>query len=401
MVAVGPRAQTPAAPVAPRDRSHELRRRFEGLLGIPATEGNRLDILRNGVQIFPAMLDAIRGARRTVDFLTFVYWRGDIAREFAHALAERARSGVRVRVLLDALGTTKMDRGLVRHMEACGVQVHWFRQPWAASPFKHNHRTHRKVLVVDDRIAFTGGVGIAQEWCGDARNSEEWRDTHVRVTGPALDGLSAAFAQNWAETGRPLCEPGDEFPEHGAPGASTVLVARGSASVGWNDMATVFRLLIESAQEHLRVTTAYFQPDATFEALLLDAVRRGVQVDVLLPGPHADKALCQLATESTYERLTSGGLRIWNYQASMLHAKIATVDGHAAVVGSANLNRRSLSLDEEVVLVVFDPAVTAVLDGHFAEDLTRSERISPRRWRNRPVRQRAAEAATVVLRRWF
>ena len=394
---------TAAAP--PDARVRRLRRRLEGLLGIPATEGNALTLLRNGDEIFPAMLEAVRGAERTIDFLTFVYWKGDIAREFAAALSERARSGVRVRVLLDAVGGRLIEADLLEDMERCGVELAWFRKPvWQGallSPFKHNHRTHRKVLVVDERIGFTGGVGIAEEWCGDARDETEWRDTHVRVEGPAVDGIAAAFAQNWAETGRPLAEDPDTFPEHPAAGGSVVQVVRGSASVGWNDMATVFRVLFEQAEERITLQTAYFAPDDTFERLMTDAVARGVEVDVLLPGPHADKRVCQLTSESCYERLVDGGVRIWAFQPSMMHAKVMTVDGLVAVIGSANLNRRSLAHDEEVVLAVLDPEVAVALEGDFRRDLERSERIEPRRWRDRPVRQRVAEQVGAALKHWM
>ncbi len=390
------------APPASEDRVRELRRRLEGLLGIPASEGNDLTLLRNGDQIFPAMLEAVREATRTIDFLTFVYWKGDIAQEFAMALAERARAGVVVRVLIDAVGGRLIDSTLIDHMSDCGVQVEWFRKPFSVaqltSPLKQNHRTHRKVLICDERVGFTGGVGIAEEWCGDARDESEWRDTHVRVVGPAVDGLSASFAQNWAETGHPLIESLRRFPDHErVEGGSIVQVARGSASVGWNDMATVFRVMIESAQDRLRMMTAYFVPDACFQQLLLDAVERGVQVDVMLPGPHADKRVCQLASESIYSCLVEGGVRIWAFQPSMLHAKVMTIDGIASVIGSANMNRRSMSLDEEVVLSVLDRDVTRRLEADFDADLARCERIEPRRWQDRPLHQKVQEKATTVI----
>ncbi len=396
----GPAERAAGQPV-PDDPLGRLRRRLEALLGIPATEGNLLEVLRNGDRIFPAMVGAVASAERSIDFLTFVYWKGDIARRFAHALAERAQHGVRVRVLLDAIGGRLMDSDLIAHMEGCGVQVEWFRKPWLVSPFRQNHRTHRKVLIVDERIGFTGGVGIAEEWEGDARDVSEWRDTHVRVVGPAVDGLAAAFAQNWAETGRPLYDETDTFPVHERAGTSVVQVIRGSASVGWNDMATVFRVMLESASSRVRLTTAYFVPDRTFEHLLLGAVRRGVQVDVLLPGPGADKRVCQIASESTYDRLTKGGVRLWNFQPSMLHAKILTIDDCATVIGSANFNNRSMQHDEEVVLCVLDEAVTTTLVEHFEDDLTRSVRIDRDRWQERGPVQKVAEAATTVLKRWF
>ena len=388
---------------APADvRVQELRRRLEALLGIPATEGNALTVLRNGDEIFPAMLQAIRESRRSIDFLTFVYWRGDIAQEFAMALAERARHGVLVRVLIDAIGGRLIDSTLIQHMQDCGVRVEWFRKPLRTSLLKQDHRTHRKVLICDERVGFTGGVGIAEEWCGDARDETEWRDTHVRVVGPAVDGLSASFAQNWAETGHPLIEQCREFPEQAhEPGGSIVQVARGSASVGWNDMATVFRVMIESAQTHLRMMTAYFVPDDCFQQLMLDAVQRGVQVDIMLPGPHADKRVCQLASESIYSTLVEGGVRIWAFQPSMLHAKAMTVDGIASVIGSANMNRRSMQLDEEVVLSVLDPVVARRLEDDFDRELARCDRIEPRRWQDRPLHQKVQERATTVIHRFL
>ena len=391
---------------SPEQRVHDLRRRLEALLGIPASEGNDLTVLRNGDEIFPAMLAEIRAAEQTIDFLTFVYWKGDIAHEFAHALGERARAGVHVRVLIDAVGGRLIDNDLLEHMTDCGVRLEWFRKPlWQGQPLsllKHNHRTHRKVLICDERVGFTGGVGIAEEWCGDARDETEWRDTHFRVVGPAVDGLSASFAQNWAETGHPLIDDCRRFPEHASTdGGVVVQVARGSASVGWNDMATVFRVMLESAQTHLRMMTAYFVPDDCFQQLLLDAVERGVQVDVMLPGPHADKRVCQLASESIYSTLVDGGVRIWAFQPSMLHAKVLTMDGIASVVGSANMNRRSMHHDEEVVMSVLDPAITSRLEEDFDAELPRCVRIEPRRWEDRPLHQKVQERATTVLHHFF
>jgi cardiolipin synthase len=383
------------------ERQQRLRRTLEVLTGTAFTEGNVLTVLRNGDRIFPAMLEAIAGAERTVDLMTFVYWKGDIARDFAHALSDAARRGVRVRVLIDALGGRLIDREHVDHMSEAGVHVEWFRRPWLNSPFKHNHRCHRKVLVCDEKVGFTGGVGIAEEWCGDAKDHTEWRDTHVRVEGPAVDGLASAFAQNWAETGHELYDDRDLFPEHKQEGSAVVQVVRGSASLGWDDMQSTFRVMLDSAQHRLRLATAYFAPDEFFLERLCAAARRGVQVDVLLPGPHADKRACQLASEATYERITSCGVNVWNFQPSMMHAKIMIVDDIAAVVGSSNFNRRSLDHDEEVVMVALHDAFVDELTQHFDEDLERSVKIDLRRWRERSVTQKVFEASTAPLRRWF
>lgn len=377
-------------PLAP---NVSYRRVLEGVLGVPATEGNQVDVLRNGDRIFPAMFDAIRAATSSVDFLTFVYWQGSIGEEMASLLGERAAAGVRVRVILDAIGALSMDRGLVERMVAAGAHVEWFRPVNKVRFWEANHRSHRKVLICDEEVAFTGGIGIADEWRGDARDPGEWRDTHFRVRGPAVDGLRAAFVQNWAETGRGLFDEGvDRFPVQPVAGPSTVQVVRGAAQAGWSDVATLVRSLLALARERVRITTAYFVPDDATMRVLADTARRGVEVDVVLPGRHVDKRFMQLASQSQYHRLLDAGVRLWSYEVSMLHAKVLTVDGQVASVGSANLTGRSLLLDDEVNLVVFDPDLVAELDADFDRDLARSEAVDPEAWPDRGLAQRAKEA---------
>ena len=376
-----------------------LRRGLEGMIGVPATEGNSVEVLRNGDEIFPAMLDGIAGARRTVDLLTFVYWRGEIGARFAEALCDRARAGVRVRVLLDAWGRAPIEKSLLTQMEESGVLVRWFRPLARIQVHKANHRTHRKVLVVDEEIGFTGGVGIADEWNGDARNDGEWRDTHFRVRGPTVDGLRAAFLDNWVETDDVLFEATvDRFPDQPQPGSTVIQTVRGASESGWSDISTLFLALLQLAQERVRITTAYFVPDSMLNDRLSSAAERGVQVEILLPGPHADKRFVQLAGESSYARLLESGVRIWHFQPSMLHAKVMTIDGVVANIGSANLNARSTRLDEEVNLVAFDPELVRVLDAQFDEDLERSEEIVAGRWGRRPLPQRAFERAARLFR---
>lgn len=319
--------------------------------------------------------------------MTFVYWRGEIAHKFAAALAERARAGVRVRLMLDGSGSRLIEKGELDLMDEAGVDVAWFRKPLYLSPLKQNHRCHRKVLVVDEHTAFTGGVGIAQEWCGNARNENEWRDTHVQVTGPAVDGLAAAFAQNWAECHDELFDDRDRFVSGEHHGDSVVQVVRGSASFGWQDMQTLIRVVLESAEERVRLATAYFAPDDYFTGLLCDTARRGVEVEILLPGPHTDKRVCQLAGQRYYEDLTACGVKIYQYQPTMMHTKTLTIDRVASLVGSTNFNRRSLDHDEEVMLAVLDRDFTATLDGHFDEDRQESVLIEPGRWKRRDLRR--------------
>jgi len=377
------------------------RRRLESLLGVPATEGNDVRVLRNGARIFPAMLEAIGSASETVDLLTYVYWTGWPAQAFADALTDRARSGCRVRVLVDAVGGAQMDRALADRMRAAGAQVEFFRPPWIRSPFTHNHRTHRKVLVVDGAVAFTGGVGIAEEWQGDARSPQEWRDTQVRVEGPAVAGLRAAFVQNWAEGSGELDDAGDHYPVLPHVGEHVVQVVRGSATVGWDDIETAWYALLTSARRSITMQTAYFAPDGPFLRLLTDAVERGVHVRLLLPGPYLDKALSRVASERYFQPLLRAGVGLWRYQPTMLHTKVLTVDGSAAMVGSSNFNRRSLDHDEEVACIVLGGDAPATLLADFEDDLERSERVDLRSWRARPVRRKVAEQATRPLGRFL
>ncbi|MFD7692579.1 phosphatidylserine/phosphatidylglycerophosphate/cardiolipin synthase family protein [Streptomyces sp. NPDC059374] len=388
-------------PSAAEDRKQRLRRRLERLIGVAATEGNTLVPLRNGDEIFPAMLGAIRGAEHTIDMMTFVYWKGQIARDFAVALADRARAGVRVRLLLDGFGAKEIEGRLLKLMSSAGVQIAWFRKPVWLSPFKQNHRCHRKALVVDEHTAFTGGVGIAEEWCGDARNPSEWRDTHVQVRGPAVDGIAAAFAQNWAECHEELFDERDRFTEHPQEGSSVVQVVRGSASIGWQDMQTLIRVMLTSAEERFRLATAYFAPDDYFVDLLCRTAERGVRVEILLPGPHTDQRACQLAGQQHYTRLLEAGVHIRQYQPTMMHAKIITVDSVAALIGSTNFNRRSMDHDEEVMLAVLDEDFTATLDQDFEADLEKSVEIDLSRWRRRAAVQRVKEAAVTPIRRFL
>ena len=382
------------------ERIATLRRGLEGIMGVPATEGNSVEVLRNGNEIFPAMLDSIAGAKRTVDLLTFVYWRGEIGRRFARGPLRRAPARECACACCSTAGARCRSRKRCSmQMSDAGVQVQWFRRLTRLQANKANHRTHRKVLVVDEEIAFTGGVGIADEWDGDARNEREWRDTHFRIRGPAVDGLRAAFLNSWAEADDTLFDTRiDRFPDQPQPGSTIIQCVRGASTTGWSDISTLFRALLQLAQERVRITTAYFVPDDRLSDQLSGAAERGVRVEILLPGPHIDKRFVQLAGESSYEGLLESGVRIWHFQPSMLHAKIMTIDGVAANIGSANLNARSAKLDEEINLVAWDPDLVRVLDAQFDADIERSEEIVAGRWEHRSMPQRALERAAGLFR---
>jgi cardiolipin synthase len=374
------------------------KRMLEAVLGVSVSSGNRIDVLKNGDEIFPAMLEAIDAAERSIDFLTFIYWNGEIGERFADRLSARARAGVRVRVILDAAGAWELDTELVDGMTDAGCDVRWFRPIKARGALQANNRTHRKLLICDEVVGFTGGVGIADEWTGDARDEGEWRDTHFRVSGPAVNGLRGAFFDNWAETGTDLVDKEvDTFPEQPEVGELDVQVIKGVAEAGNSDVWNLFRVLIDCADACIRICTAYFTPDDEITRRLVEAGERGVDVQILVPGPHADKRFVQVASEAGFEELLEAGVAISAFQPSMLHAKVMTIDGSLAVVGSANFNRRSTEYDDEVVMVIFDEAMTAVLDGHMDEDLARSEPIDLADWEQRGLLQRVQEKAIKVV----
>ncbi len=374
-------------------------RLVEALTDAPVTHGNRVRVLRNGDEIFPAMLEAIRSAEQTVDFATYVYWTGTIAEDVVDALCDRAGAGVEVNVLLDAIGAAKMERHLVDRLRECGATVSWFRPPWPGSVSKLDHRTHRKILVVDGRIGFTGGVGIAQEWTGDAQDPDHWRDTHVRVEGPAVRGLLGGFQDNWSEATRtiltgahlPALVPYDDGVQ--------AQVTRSSATNGSAEAEELFHVAIAAARERLWLTTAYFAPRPSVVEALTEAAGRGVDVRLLTNGPHIDKQVVRQAGRRTYSELMAGGVRVFEYQRTMLHAKVLTVDGCWSTLGSINVDNRSFALNDELNISFSDGGVAGVLDAHFLADLEDATEVTADRWVGRSPLARGKELVAGALRR--
>lgn len=372
---------------------------MEQSLGVPFTSGNRIEILKNGDEIFPSMLQAIREAKERIEFLTFVYWTGNIAREFAQALSNKAEEGVEVFVILDSFGAAKMPEKLFELMKASGVQIEWFRPLPQWKIWKIDNRTHRKVLICDGEVAFTGGVGIAEEWEGDARKESEWRDTHFRIEGPAVFGLQAAFMENWIETGREL-KFDHSIKGDPDPGQKTaVQVIRTSASVRWSDIVMLYQGLIKMAQTSIRITTAYFNPNNVIIDLLREASQRGVDVQIMVPGQNIDKHVARIAGDDSFEPLLNSDVKLWYYQKTMLHTKIITIDGVLSCVGSANFNHRSMLKDDEVNVVILDEGITARLNADFEEDLSYCEKVKKGSWKKRSLLRRAAEKLTGLINR--
>lgn len=373
--------QPPDVPEPADPDREELRERLrttvQASIGNHFVGGNAVTVLKNGVEIFPAMLEAIRSAEESIEFVTFVYWKGRIAVETAHALADKARNGVSVRVVLDGFGSMPMNIDLIDLMVDAGVLVERFRQPVRWKFWEADHRTHRKILVVDNRVAFTGGVGIAEEWEGDARDESEWRDTHFRIEGPSAVGLRAVFLTDWRDTGHQVTAPDVLVTPPRSAGTVELAVIDGSAQIGYNDAQRVIEGVIQAATRSVLIETPYFNPAPELCEILVDAVHRGVEVEIVLPGPHIDKRISAIAAEDAYAPMLGEGVKVWIYQPSMMHVKSILVDGELALVGSVNLNRRSVSKDEEVAVAVLDRGITAELERHFTQDRARSELACP------------------------
>ncbi|MFT7721787.1 MAG: phospholipase D-like domain-containing protein [Roseateles sp.] len=367
------------------------------LLGPPFVAGNHATALLNGDEIFPPMLAAIRGARATITFETYIYWSGDIGREFAQALSDAARRGVRCHVLLDWLGSAKMDAALLRQMEAAGVAVRRFHPPHWTHLARLNNRTHRKLLVVDGRIGFTGGVGIATEWTGHAQDADHWRDTHFHVTGPVVAQMQSVFLDNWLKvTGEVLHGPA-YFPEPEAPGRMAAQMFSSSPSGGSESMQLMYLFAITAASRSIDLSAAYFVPDALTHEALVAAMRRGVRLRVVVPGRHIDSDAVRHASRATWGPLLQAGATIAEYRPTMFHCKVMIVDGLLTSVGSTNFDNRSFRLNDEATLNLLDRGFAQRQTEVFEADLARAELITFEAWRRRPWTEKLAERWSRLL----
>lgn len=375
-----------------------FRRAVGHLLGPPIVGGNRIDMLVNGDEIFPAMLAAIRSAERTIVFETFIYWSGEIAREMTEALVERARAGVRVHVLLDWLGSKKMDEDLLRRMRDAGVQVERYHPVRWYNLDRLNNRTHRKLLVVDGRIGFTGGVGIADEWLGHAQDSGHWRDNHYRVEGPVVAQMEAAFTDNWMKTHSQVLHGDGYFPALEEAGSCEAQMFRSSRSEGSGGARLLFLFSMAAARRSLYIGSAYFVPDDLAVETLVAASRRGVKVEILVPGRHIDTEITRKASRSRWGKLLEAGVEIWEYQPTMFHCKLLVADECWVSVGSTNFDNRSFRLNDEANLNVLNRELARKQIEIFRKDKEHARRITLEEWKNRPLREKILEHAAGLLR---
>jgi cardiolipin synthase A/B len=366
--------------------------------GAPIVGGNTVEVLLNGEQIFPAMVSAIQSARTTITYAQYYYEDGPVARDIAEALAERCRAGVGANVLLDSFGSIYMPGQYVDLMRGSGCHVAWFR---TLSPFairRYNNRNHRRILVIDGRIGFTGGSGVSRKWMGNGRTPEHWRDTDVRVEGPVVEYLQAAFTENWLEaTGmvlggeayfpRPVQQRGDVY----------VQVVRSTTGGASTAMYTTLLLALSSARRSVLVTNPYFVLDAKMTEALLDTVRRKVRVAVLVPGA-IDHNIVRQASRAGFGPLLKAGVEIYEYVPALLHAKTMVIDGTWATVGSTNLDNRSLALDEELNVIIYDRAIAGQMERVFLDDVALSRPVTYEEWKKRGFAAKFLELVAFPIR---
>ena len=361
------------------------------LLGPPFLPGTRARALLNGDEIFPPMLEAIRSAKVSITFETYIYWSGDIGREFADALAERARAGVKVHVLLDWVGSAKMDDSLVTTLEGAGVQVERFHPPHWSHLGRLNNRTHRKLLIVDGSLGFTGGVGVAPHWTGDAQDPEHWRDTHFQVEGPVMASMQSVFIDNWIKvTGEVLHGP-DYFPALSPAGASLGQMFSSPPSGGSESMQLMYLLVITAASRSIDLSAAYFVPDELTLQALTEALKRGVKLRIMVPGEHIDSDTVRNASRATWAPLLLAGATIAEYAPTMYHCKVMIVDGLLTSVGSTNFDNRSFRLNDEATRNIVDKAFASTQTATFEADLARAKPLNYAEWQARPAREKFTE----------
>lgn len=378
--------------------SPQFQREMSVLLGPSITAGNQVQALQNGAEIFPAMLAAIRGARTTINFETYIYWSGRIGQEFSTALAERARSGVAVNVTIDWAGSVKMDRELLDVMEDAGVRVHRYRPLHWYNLGRMNNRTHRKLLIVDGRLAFTGGVGIADQWEGKAEDPDHWRDSHFRVEGPAVAQFQAAFNDNWMKmTGEVLNGVG-YFPAQETAGDMPAHLFVASPAGGSESMHLMYLMSIAAAERSIDLAASYFVPDELLDAALVAALKRSVRVRILVPGPHIDSLTVKIASKAEWGPLLAAGAELHVYQPTMLHTKMLIVDREMVSVGSTNFDIRSIRLNDEASLNIYSRSFAAAMTAVFEADLKPTEKYTYEMWRQRPLREKLSEKILLPIK---
>lgn len=378
--------------------SEQMKREMGALLGPAIVSGNTIEALQNGDEIFPAMLAAIRSARGTITFETYIYWSGSVGDQFAEALVERARAGVCVHIMLDWLGCAKMSARVAEALHEAGVEVVRYHRVRWYSLARLNNRTHRKVLIIDGTVGFTGGVGIADQWAGDAQDPDHWRDMHFRVEGPVVAQLQAAFLDNWIKSTGHVLHGEGYFPSLCPRGNKDMQMFISSPSGGSSSMRLMYLTAITAAERSIDIEAAYFVPDHLMSRELIMARSRGVRIRVLLPDKHLDSETVRIASKGGWGALLENGIEIYAFQPTMLHCKMLIFDGYMVSVGSTNFDMRSFELNDEASLNVYDEAFAAQMTSVFEVDLGSAIRYSLQMWQSRSWGQKLAEKVLIPFR---
>jgi cardiolipin synthase len=367
------------------------------LTGSPILAGNRAEVLQNGDQFFPALFRDIAAAQKSIHIETYVWWKGEICRRLAAVLEAKARQGVEVRLTLDAIGSNRGENRLFRDMQRAGCKIAYFHPVHLADLGLINTRTHRKLAVIDGSIAYVFGHGMAEEWTGHGQDTTHWRDTGVRLAGPVVNAVQGVFAENWVDTTAEVIAGEKYFPRLAAAGLVRAHVTASSPQGGVSKLELLLKLAIASAQKELVIQNPYFIPDEELVGLLENAVQRGVAVRIMLPGPVTDSQIVRHASHRHFDELLSHGIRIYVHQKTLLHQKVMVVDGEWSLVGSTNLDDRSLDINDEASVGLIDPQVAASLLRAFQDDLAGCEELQLAGWRGRGLWHRFVDQASYLL----
>jgi cardiolipin synthase len=379
-------------------KSDEFLATITGSTGVPFLEGNRITLLNNGDEFYPAMLKAVRQAQRSITIEAYIYWAGSIGQKFADAIAERARAGVEVKILLDAVGSSTIGREILKTLQDSGCQVGWYNKMFWRTIGRFNNRTHRKSLIIDGSLAFTGGAGIADHWLGNAEDPQHWRDVQIRLEGPGTAPLQTGFAQNWlATTGELLTGP-RYFPKAEPVGSIAVQTIMSSPAGGSSAVRTMYYLSIVFAQRKLYIANAYFIPDESGVDILVSARKRGVDVKLMLAGIHNDMKLARYGGIHLYGKLLEAGVEIYEYNRTMLHQKTMVVDGAWITIGTTNFDNRSFALHEESNVCTYDTRLAERLEQIFFQDLEACDQVTLESWKRRGIVTKIRGAAALFLK---
>lgn len=387
------------APAAPME-SQDYWRVLESITDSRIQMRNKITVIPNGENFYKAELEAIANAKQSINIEAYIFQRGEVTKNLVEALTERARNGVKVRLVIDALGSFSNSKNFFKPLKEAGGQMEWYHPFRWYNIDRSNNRTHRELIVIDGRKAFVGGAGFADHWLKDEKDHKRWRDTMVMVEGPSVSALQGTFVENWLEASGEIISGTEYFPLIPGEGQSPALVVNSSAMVGGSTRARMlFQTLLASAKSTIYITTPYFLPDADIRDELVRAHKRGVTVKIITPGKKSDHTVTRSSSRRLFGDLLQNGVEIYEYQPAMIHAKVLIVDGKWSVVGSTNFDNRSFELNDEVNLAAFDGDMAKSLTDNFFDDLKSCHQVSYDEWKRRPIWERVTEWAGSIIQR--